>query len=538
MVNGNTRRETPPRHSSCTPLRMWMLVASALLSLVRVAQAQDETFSILHFAVQGNTVLPRAAVEGALYPFMGMRKSIADVESARTALEQSYVKAGYHTVLVDIPEQEVTGGKVQLRVMEGRVERLRVSGSRYFSLGRIREAVPSMAQGQVPHLPTLEKELQAAGRQSADRQLTPVLKPGRTPGMLEAEIEVADRSPLHVDLEVNTRNAPLTSLIRTVASVRYDNLFQRFHSASLQMQNSPQAPDEVRVLAGTYALPVGAWRLVGYAVDVQSEAAVAVATALAVIGTGRIVGLRAVRPLAEGEGAVHTLSLGADRKSFEQNVVLFAADTLKSPVTYLPFQARYDYLHRDVSGEQLRLALEGNISFRGVGNDDSEFDDRRFRARTNFAYLGAEADYSRPLLLGSRGRLRLQGQWSAAPLINNEQLVLGGVDTVRGFFEAEALGDNGMVGSIELRQKLPALAAWMDGMNMELLAFIDGGVTWIIDPLPEAPQQIGLAGSGLGFRIDGPLGADLDFAWAWRLVSPDTSLGDRSRVHMTASYEF
>ena len=62
-------------------------------------------------------------------------------------------------VLVDIPEQDVVSGLVRLKVSEAKVERLEVTGSRFFSLGRIKAAVPGLAEGTVPHLPTVQKEV-------------------------------------------------------------------------------------------------------------------------------------------------------------------------------------------------------------------------------------------------------------------------------------------------------------------------------------------------------------------------------------------
>lgn len=60
-------------------------------------------FDILEFRVDGNTKLAKNKIEAAIYPHMGEKKTIDDVEKARDALEKSYHQAGYLTVLVDIP---------------------------------------------------------------------------------------------------------------------------------------------------------------------------------------------------------------------------------------------------------------------------------------------------------------------------------------------------------------------------------------------------------------------------------------------------
>ena len=92
-------------------------------------------FDILEFQVEGNTKLSTEQVEAAVYQQMGERKTIADVDKARESLEKAYHQAGYLTVLVDIPEQDVDKKIVRLNVTEGKVGRLRVKDSHYFTLG-------------------------------------------------------------------------------------------------------------------------------------------------------------------------------------------------------------------------------------------------------------------------------------------------------------------------------------------------------------------------------------------------------------------
>ncbi len=89
------------------------------------------------------------------------RKTLADVEKAREALEKAYHGAGYLTVLVSIPQQKVNGGVVRLEVTEAPVDRLRVVGSRYYSLGEIKAAAPELAEGKVPNFNDMQKQLAA-----------------------------------------------------------------------------------------------------------------------------------------------------------------------------------------------------------------------------------------------------------------------------------------------------------------------------------------------------------------------------------------
>src|SRR5262249_22222336 len=104
------------------------LCLSALTACAAIALAHGEAFEIREFVVEGNSVLSAVQIERAVQPLLGPEGGIERVEKARAQLERAYHDAGYLTVIVDIPEQQVRNGVVRLRVTEGRVERVRVQG--------------------------------------------------------------------------------------------------------------------------------------------------------------------------------------------------------------------------------------------------------------------------------------------------------------------------------------------------------------------------------------------------------------------------
>jgi hypothetical protein len=88
---------------------------TALVCLLRagLAGAEEVKFDVYEYQVEGNTVLPPTSVEKAVYEFLGPERTIDDVEKARAALEKAYRNAGFSTVIVSIPEQQVNEGVVK-----------------------------------------------------------------------------------------------------------------------------------------------------------------------------------------------------------------------------------------------------------------------------------------------------------------------------------------------------------------------------------------------------------------------------------------
>src|SRR5579883_1134219 len=96
--------------------------AGARAAVMPAQGPAKQTFNVYEFLVLGSHVLGQMKVEATVYPFLGPDKTIQDVEKARAALIDAYRKAGYGTVLVDIPEQSVDQGVVRLKVTEGNID--------------------------------------------------------------------------------------------------------------------------------------------------------------------------------------------------------------------------------------------------------------------------------------------------------------------------------------------------------------------------------------------------------------------------------
>ena len=495
-------------------------------------------FDVWEYRVSGNTLLKREQIERTVYPFLGRDKTIRDIQKARVALEKRYHDAGYATVLVDIPQQEVTDGIVHLNVTEGAVDRLLVTGSNYFSLQRIRGEVPSLAPGSIPYLPDVQQQLMALNRQTGDRSVTPVLRPGRTPGTVEVELKVKDQLPLHGSAEVDNHNSADTTRLRVNGMLRYDNLWQKEHSLSVQYQTSPENTDEVRVWSATY-LARGAHTNNLLAVyGVHSESNTATVGTLAVVGRGDIVGLRGIIPLKSSKDYFHSLTLGVDYKDFKETVVPLGADQVNYPIQYVPFSVLYNGTQRGDSGTT-QFGVSINFGIRGLVNDAQKFDEKRYKSQANYIYLRANLERNQALYRGSRMRVALNTQITNSPLISNEQFSAGGADSVRGYHESEVLGDDAIQGTVEFIS--PSLARGALAKHIQdwrALLFWDGADLRIRDALPGQATGYVISSAGVGMRLKAwrHLNATLSWAQVFHGTSA-VSDGDR-RLDFSVEYAF
>lgn len=493
-------------------LRRGRIAAAILLAVICVpypASAREtepaaETaarFDILEYQVVGAKKLPQLRVEEAVYPFLGPYRTAGDVEQARAALEKAYHDEGYQAVSVQIPQQAGKNGVVILQVYEGEVGKLRVRGARYYSPEEIKEAAPSVAEGQVLNFNGLTKDIVSLNLQR-DRRVTPSLKPGEEPGKVDVDLTVQDKLPLHGSLELNNRYSSGTTALRLNGSASYNNLWQMGHTMGLSFQISPEDVSEVKVFSGYYLAPVPKVDWLSLMLQGTSQDSnVSTLGGSAVAGVGESIGLRTIMnlPTPKGVELYHSVTLGVDYKHFEQGLNLGGVN-ISTPITYYPFVVDYGgtWLGK---GYSTTFSAAVNFHLRGMGSNPDTFDAKRFNADGNYIYLRSDVSHTHDLPGNLQIFAKIQGQAANEPLIDSEQFSGGGLTTVRGYLESEVLGDNAILGTLELRS--PSLTAWLGKRvdDWRFYLFTDAGMLTLNSGLPEQQDRFDLASYGIGSRI-------------------------------------
>jgi len=539
------------------------LCAGGLPARAQTAAQTTLRFDILEFEIEGNTRLKATQVEAAVMPFMGEGRDMAAIEAARAALEKAYQGAGYLTVFVDVPEQRIDGGVVRLTVLEGRVDKLYVTGSRYFDQGRIRAVATELAEGKVPNFNVVQQQV-AALSQTPERRVQPVLRPGREPGTVEAELKVSDKLPLGGSVEMNNAAAAGTEALRAAVNLHYDNLFQLGHSLSVTALTAPMQPSQSQVWVLNYLVPLGDGDSLSFSA-VNSSSDVDSLGGTRVLGKGTTLGWRYGMNRV-GTNAAHGLSLGLDVKDLTENVQT-GGETIGYPLRYAPLQLAYNGSWWGDRGQQ-QLNASATFGLRPVWRQDrlciplpplpDEDPDAppRFGPADQFACKrqGADGGFT-TIKLDWRGSrrvgptewaLRIAGQIASQQLVSAEQFAVGGADSVRGYPEAAVSADHGVLASFELRSRnlAPALLDSFKGANLppftELVFFGFGDVARVtlIEPEPGQQHRSTLLGTGLGVRLGLQPGLSLALDWGRRHRDVTGRNLPTERVHVRAALRF
>lgn len=496
-AQAQSAREAPTPPTGVLPLDG---VAFGVVSGVAAKPVVDR-FDVEAYDIDGNSLLEPLELEKSVYDFLGPGRTAADIDGARLALEEAYHRRGYDSVVVQVPAQTVADHVVRLQVVEAVVGRLRVTGSKYYSIEQVKQEAPALAEGAVPNFQLAQQEIAELNRVSG-RQVTPLVQPGKAPGTVDIDLKVNETEPLHASVEVNNDHSADTTALRTTTSVRYDNLWQAGHTVSLSYAVAPQNRNESEVEAGSYLAPVPNSHLSLMLYGYNSNSNVATLGDVAVLGKGYAVGVRAINQLPSVGSISQTLTVGGDFKHFYQ---LISAGTAGTP----PTESAVDYgalttvytLQTDSAASSSHATLGVTAGLRSAARDEAVFQVNRANSRSNFVHLNLDAEHTQNLPNDFVLDLRATAQVANTALLSGEQFSSGGLGSVRGYHQSAAVGDEGAFGSVELRGPAITLLPPRYLTNWRFYAFGDAGGAWLLKPLVDQKDSFSLYSAGLGARF-------------------------------------
>ncbi len=506
----------------------------AVSAVSQPASAQQTKFAIRGFQVEGNTILTEAEIDRVLQPFVGPERNARDIQLAVRALEALYASQGYGAVLVQVPEQEITGGTIRLSVREARLGKVTIAYSGppgAFDESNIRASLPHLEEGTVPNTIALASDVQLANQNPAKR-VKITLKQAAAPDRLDAEIGVAAADPLKVFALLDNTGNEQTGRYRVGIGVQHANVLGTDQIATAMLQTSPDKPDKVRIYTLSYRVPLygvgGSVDLVAGTSSVDAGSTQTVAGPLEVSGKGRLFSVRYNQPLTRHGEYAHQLVYGWDRREYDNSCSLgiFGAAGCGAggaSVTVRPASISYTgRVARPGLSWDVMLAAARNLPG-GAHGGEADLNAARPSA---LGQGGAPADYlvfrmgaslrdrvgSGALLLASLG-----AQQTPDPLVPAEQYGLTGAGAVRGYDEREVARDNGYLWKLELESPDVGPRAGLKS-DLRLAAFFDAGLGYNNTLPGESSQHVKVAGAGLGARwvLGRQVGVRLDVARALR----------------------
>ncbi len=482
-------------------------------------QDKTVTFRLKEVHVVGNKNVTSREIEALTRPSIGKEVSFEDLQGLVSSIKSLYRTKGYVASYAYLPPQNVTEGIIEIRIVEGTLGNLSITGNRWFSDRTLRRYF-GLKPASVVFYEDLRRSLTYLNKQR-DLQARAVLLPGEKPETTDIEIKVKDHFPLHLGTDVNNLGTENTgkhrvgfSLVDTNSLGFMDPLSGRFQIGKGTWAvgadyNIPVTPIDTRI-GFSYARA---------SVDVGGSF-----KALDVEGDASTYGVYVLQPLIRREHAEIIFNVGFDWKSIKNKILgqTSGKDELRILNTGINTEFT-DKWGKTLSPHSFHF---GFSDFLGASD---KVDPRASRPNSGgqfFIYRGSIVRYQRlpyDMILTLRGVTQLTND----NLVPSEQFRLGGAFSVRGYPEGEYLADYGAYMSSELfiptyffpkDWKLPfsknPLRNQINGV-----AFFDFGGGVLRNPLVGEEKDRSLAGIGGGLRVNLFDRVYARFQWAAPLAS-------------------
>lgn len=538
-----TERKPPQLAAWCIWGIAFALQSDAVAQAPAAPAAQQQRIIVTAVRVEGNTLLPERVLSELTAGVAGTERSVPELNQVATRIQNAYRNAGYGGVVAYIPEQAITGGNVVIRVVEGKLANVRVTGNVHFDTANIRAGLPNLREGATPVVRAIDRDIQLSNENPA-KDVKVTLTAGARPGEIDADVGVTDSRPLQFLLGYNNTGQAITGKHRVSVGLQHSNLFGRDHVATMQYQTSPEKPDQVRIFSAGYRVPLYSQAASFDAFfahsNVSSGTTFTPAGPLSFAGKGTVVGLRGNRNFDRIGEYDHRATLGLDWRDYDNECSVAGLGPLACgpagvSVTAIPVSLAYT---GQKQGPQTSWGINASLWANLGGSSQATFEAARPGARRHYVISRFSGFREMALAAGFALHGRLDIQYTPHALISGEKLGLGGAGNVRGYIERELAGDSGFAARLE------ALAPPMEvtqGFRWRPYVFVDHGRVSNHKDMPcrnLTDTSCKLTGAGIGTRlsIGKNTSATLDIARAFE-HGVTTSSGD-VRGHVSVNFVY
>jgi len=460
----------------------------------RLEPGQAAEVEVRQVRVLGNTVFSEAEIDAVVQPFIGRSLTFEELLGIRTVITELYLDRGYVTSGAFLPPQDVSDGVITVQVVEGTLEAIEITGLRRLHADYVRSRL-GVAASPPLSLPALETALQLLQIdpliQRVQAELTAGSRPGQSVLLLTLEEAPAWISAVGFD----NYNSPSVGSSGGYLVLGHQNLLG-FGDRLLLEAKLTQGIDLYSVSYGVPLTAQGGTLSLSYSHN-RSQVVESIFASFApgINSQGDNFNVTFRQPLWRSPSEEFALGLGLDvqrSQTFILNDIPFSfsigPEQGRSAVTVLRFSQ--DWINRT---PQRVLAARSQFSL-GIGALGATVNDSGTDGRF-FSWLG-QFQWVQGWGVNTISVFRVAGQLTGDSLLPIEQFGIGGVDTVRGYRQNQRIGDNGIIGSFEVR--LPVLRNSSGKSVMQLVPFWDAGLVW--NNRFEIPAPRFLSSVGLGLR--------------------------------------
>ncbi len=462
-------------------------------------------------ALQGNVIFSNKELQPILAPYEGREVSIKDIHELCRKIQNRYIEKGYFLVRVYPPAQEIVDRTLKIEVMEATLGNLEIIGNKHYKTKFIASYFKRYL-GKTINYNDLLKTLLLIN-ENTDLTVGTIFQKGKDLGTVDMIVRAEDKDPYHISADFNNYGSDVTSRCRSGVRTDIGNVLQDGDNLSfIGVMGYPI--NRLKFLDGIYTTPLNSRGTDLELSFLFSDFHVPKMKEAHIHGKTQVAGIKFSQALQRTKQLNTDIYTGFEYKQIRNfaNHQTTAFDKLREVSLGCKVDYMDSYKGRNVADISVFCGIPDLLG--GLSAVDQECS--REGAGGRFVYIDANYQRIQRLPLSSFLLLSFQGQFSFYKLPLSEEFYIGGINTVRGYPLAVALGDTGFCANAELRvpplfmgsSKVPFTKRfWKD--TIQFVGFVDHGEVFVYGGgIFKQQNRLFLTSAGLGARVFGPYGID------------------------------
>jgi hemolysin activation/secretion protein len=484
--------------------------------------------AVRRFEFTGNTVIGTEELERVAVPYTGRTISSEELLELRDKLTLHYVERGYISSGAVIPDQDVVDGVIQVRIVEGRLSEIEVTGLDHLDPEYVTRRIDP--ETEIPlNIQSLQSRLLVLQQSPAIDRLNAELAPSHRPGESVLRVAVTEAAPAFAAIGISNDQPVSTGSTQAWIALGSRNLTGSADSLSF----ATGATEGAENFNLGYAVPLNRRdTTLGLFYDRTSGSVVEEPFDVLDIESKTVnYGATLTHPLLRTPNRQLSMGLGIYLRTNETKMLgvsfpfVPGAQDGVTDVTVLRFSQEWVGRERDrviAARSTFSWGLDAGGATKGT-QPDGQF----------FAWLGQFQWIERFGEQGYQAIVRADAQFADQRLLALEQFAIGGVRTVRGYRENQLIRDDALVLSAEVRVPLGEPDTALH--TLQLGVFGDYGKGWNRGASRESRY---LASVGIALRWLPERNWFGDLQWGYRLKDvPNSSSDLQSRgIHFALGF--
>ncbi len=501
------------------------------------ASVEGPKFFVKEINLMGVTAFSVADFKPIIAKYENREVSMGELDILAKEIEREYLRRGVIAASF-VPPQDVKEGKVVIRVIEAKMGKIEVKPDRWFSPRRV-EYYWTIPAGEILRYDKLSRTLQMMNK-NPDRTVKAALHAGDKPETTDVMLDMQTGFPVHITATVDHEGTPSTGKLRKGFGF-VDNNFLGCDDTLLGGYTGGKNFGGVYVYHRLPITPFGTSLLYGYSKS---------------------------KSFPQKDYAPYEINSTSESYSMYIYQDLFYKDEYKGELSFggeANNKRTVSGAQGDLNVDRLRILSTGlTLMDRSSGNVTSvkpaiyqginglgaqrinEFSSRD--AGNTFTRVNLNASMRQAYIKNFQASMKFTGQIASEKLTPQEELYIGGIDSVRGYPSGDYLADTGFYSQMELIIPAFFVPEWVrvpygeHPIKDEItgVAFFDIGYGYKRGDIQGEQSFRRMAGAGGGVRakilnqatVRVEIGAPLNPTWDGPLTE-----WERVRIHFSVDFQ-